>query len=228
MGERHVLMRSAAGAGSAALAGIALWAGYRLVLGPRHDRWGATDEEVAAALPGDELVPEPAEQNTRGITIAATPAQVWPWLVQIGADRAGFYSYDWLENLAGLRIHSAHGIVDDWQQLAVGDVVRADNGTDLTRAGGWYVADVLPEKALVLQMADLAHQRPLRRSEGGFEFLWTFALVERGDGTTRLLVRERVAFGSPMVKAVMAPFSVVSFLMTRRMLLGIKERAEGT
>lgn len=108
-------------AASAAAAAIV----YRRVIEPWHQRWGAIDDEVAAELPGDDLVPEPASQITRAITIAAPPAAVWPWLVQIGADRAGFYSYDWLENLFGLRIHSADRIVDDWQELAVGDFVAA-------------------------------------------------------------------------------------------------------
>jgi hypothetical protein len=227
MSEHPVLTRSATAAGVAVLAGVALWQGYRRTWGPGHDRWGATDEEVAAHLPGDELVPDPAAQNTRAITIAATPAQVWPWLVQVGADRAGFYSHDWLENLAGLRIHSADRVVDEWQHLAVGDVVRASNGADEARSGGWYVVELLPEKALVLQLADLPHRRPARRTDpGGFEFLWTFALADSGDGTTRLLVRERVAFGNRWLRTVMAPTSLVSFVMTRQMLRGIKARAE--
>ena len=209
------------------VAGAAGWTAYRATLGPRHDRWGATDEEVAAHLPGDELVAEPAEQNTRATTIAATPAQVWPWLVQLGADRAGFYTHDWLENLAGLRIHNADRIVEEWQQLAVGDVVRASNAADAEKRGGWYVAELMPEKALVLQLADLRHGRHARRTDpGGFEFVWTFALVDGGDGTTRLLVRERVAFGNRWVKALLAPTSLVSYVLTRGMLLGIKERVE--
>lgn len=78
---------------------------------------------------------------TRGITIDGTRAEVWPWLVQLGADRGGFYTHDWLENLSGLGIHSADGIVDQWQHLAVGDVVHADR----RRSGGRYVVELHPE-----------------------------------------------------------------------------------
>ena len=103
--------------------GVAATAAWWKVFTPWQRNWGATEEEVAMSLPGDELTPPPVEQNTRAITIAAPPEQVWPWLVQMGADRGGFYSYAWLENLFGLKIHNADRIVDDWQQLAVGDWV---------------------------------------------------------------------------------------------------------
>jgi hypothetical protein len=86
-------------------------------------------------VPGDELTPPPVEQNTRAITIAATPQEVWPWLVQMGADRGGFYSYAWLENLFGLGIHNADRIVEEWQQLAVGDWVWGDRKR-IGRLGG--------------------------------------------------------------------------------------------
>lgn len=202
-----------------AVAGVA----SALYLQPRQARWGATDSEVAVALPGDDLVPEPADQNTRAITIDAPREAVWPWLVQIGADRGGFYSYDVLENLFGLRIHSADQVIDEWQDLHVGDVVYASR----SRSGGWYVADLQPGCSLVLQTADLKRGRPARRTDpGGWEYSWAFVLVDRGDGSTRLLVRERVAVGSATVRRLMAPVGWVSFVMTRRMMLGIKARAE--
>lgn len=195
---------------------------YARWLKPRQDRWGATDDEVRASLPGDELLPDPDAQNTRAITIAAPPAEVWPWLVQLGADRAGFYSYDWLEDLFGLGIHSADRVVDEWQRLEVGDVVYASRN----RSGGWYVVDVRPGEALVLQVADLDKGEPLRRGTAAWAFQWTFALRDLGEGRTRLLVRERVGFSTPTVRLLMAPVGPVSFAMTRRMLLGIKARAE--
>lgn len=189
----------------------------------RHDRWGATDAEVSVDLPSDALVPEPSAQNTRAITIEAPPHEVWPWLAQIGADRGGFYSYDFLENLFGLRIHSADHIVAEWQDVKVGDVVHATR----SRTGGWYVVDVQPGQMLALQTADLVRGRPaLRTDPHGWEFLWTFVLIDRGDGSTRLLVRERVAVASPLMRLLMTPVGPVSFLMTRRMMLGIKERSE--
>jgi hypothetical protein len=196
---------------------------YRSWLKPWQQRWGATDEEVSAHLPGDDLLDEPASQITRAITIDAPREEVWPWIVQLGADRGGFYTYDRLENLFGLDIHSADHIVEQWQDLEVGDVVHADRA----RTGGWYVVDLRPDEALVLKVADLAAGRPLRRDEKvRWEFLWTFALRDSPGGGTRLLVRERVAFGSALTGVLMAPVDLVSFVMTRGMLLGIKSRVE--
>jgi hypothetical protein len=174
-------------------------------------------------LPGDDQVAEPAAQVTRAITIDAPVDAVWPWLVQMGADRAGFYSYDWLEDAFGLGIHSADSIVDAWQTLALGDLVYAD----AKRSGGWYVVGLEPNVALALKMGNPTEGRPARRDEDfGWEFLWIFALLPTPDGRTRLLVRERVAFGSLLARTVMAPVGLVSFVMTRKMLLGIKVRAE--
>jgi hypothetical protein len=196
---------------------------YRKVVRPWHESWGATDEEVNEQLPGDELVAEPAGQVTRGITVEARPEQVWPWIIQIGADRGGFYSYDWLENLFRLDIHSADRSVPEWQQRAVDDLVHANaKGT-----GGWYVMDVRPNRVLVVKMADVKASRPARRDEHWCrEFVWTFVVTEGRNGTTRLLVRERVGFGNTLTQLVLAPTGFVSFVMTRRMMRGIKARAE--
>jgi hypothetical protein len=196
---------------------------YRRWFTPWQGRWGATDGELALGLPGDEFVAEPARQVTRAITIDAPPAEVWPWIVQLGADRGGFYTYDALENLFGLGIHSAEEIVAEWQGLAVGDVVAADR----KRSGGWYVMELIPDDALVLQVADLSAGRPLRRDEKmKWEFLWTFAVRATPAGGTRLLIRERVGFASVWTRMLMAPVGLVSFIMTRGTLHGIKSRVE--
>lgn len=192
---------------------------------PWQQRWGATDDEVHMALPGDELVPDPADQATRAVTIGADPADVWPWIVQLGADRAGFYSYTWLENLFGLRIHNADRIESEWQELAVGDLVAGDR----RRSGGWYVMRHDPREVLVLAMGDVRAGRPVRRDEGlRWEFLWTFAVRPLADGGSRLIVRERTGFGSRLTKSLLSPLGFVSFVMTRAMLLGIRSRAEAT
>jgi hypothetical protein len=100
---------------------VAVAAGLQAVHTRRN--WGATSEEASAVLPGDDLVPEPAEQTTLAVAIAAPAEDVWRWLVQIGQDRGGMYSYDRLEDLIGLRIHSAQEVREEWQHLAAGDRV---------------------------------------------------------------------------------------------------------
>ena len=173
-------------------------------------------------LPGDEHLSDPADQVTRAITIDAPREAVWPWLVQMGADRGGFYTYDVLENLFGLGIHSVDEIVDEWQDLAVGDFVYGDR----RRTGGWIVVDLRPNEGLVMLVADIDGRRPLRRDEQlGWEFLWNFALLDAPGGRTRLLIRERVAFESRRTRILMAPVGVISFVMTRGMLRGIADRA---
>jgi hypothetical protein len=222
-GTRGTVRRTAWAAGAGGLAlGLAALAGGRW-FEAWHRRWGATDEEVRMTLPGDELIAPPTSTCTRAITIDAPPAAVWPWVIQLGADRGGFYSYDRLENLFGLGIHSADRIVPEWQQREVGDLVFAIS----TGTGGWYVAEARPAEVLVLQLADVAKGRPVRRDDrNGWEFAWIFALLGRPDGTTRLLVREVTAIPSRRMQLAMAPIGPVSFVMTRRMLLGIRERVE--
>ena len=171
--------------------------------------WGATDEEAGRALPGDELLEDPAVVSTRAITIDAPPAAVWPWLVQMGSGRGGAYTYDWIENLFGLGMHSAERIHPEWQNLAVGDVIPGKESLQ-----GMRVEVLDPERALVT------------RSEDG-TWVWAFVLEDLG-GRTRLLSRNRIAMRDPSLgdrigMAVMEPGSLV---MERKMLHGIKERAE--
>ena len=196
---------------------------YHPILLPWMTTWGSTTEEAHMRLPGDELVPRPTFQSTRAVTIIAPPERIWPWLVQIGQDRGGFYSYDWLENLFRLGIHSADRIVPEWQERAGGELVHADaNG-----GNGWYVRDVRPPHALVLEMANVKAGRPFRRDEPPFmEFTWAFVLQAHRDGRTRLLVRERVAFGKRLAQVAGSPVGLISFVMTQKMMRGIKSRAE--
>jgi len=204
--------------------GAASVVGYRKALRPWHERWGATDEEVNAHLPGDEFTAEPAAQVTRAITIDAPPESVWPWVIQLGADRGGFYSYDWLENLFGLGIHSADEIDPEWQRRAVGDLMFAN----AKGSGGWLVMEVRPNRALVVKTANLKTSQPLLRNQppAFWEFTWAFVLSNQPNGTTRLIVRERVGFGNSISQLLMSPFGVVSFIMTRKTMRSIKARAE--
>jgi hypothetical protein len=171
--------------------------------------WGATDTEVARRLPGDELLESADIVATRAIGIHAPPSAIWPWLVQMGPRRAGAYTYDWIENLFGLNMHSADRIVPEWQNLEVGEVLRGNEGRP-----GMRVEILEPERVLS------------NRSEAG-DWIWTFAL-EPENGSTRLISRNRIAMkgasaGQRLGMLVMEPGSLI---MERKMLLGIKRRAE--
>ena len=125
--------------------GVAIVGVYAAVVRRLQLVWGATTEEAGSALPGDDLVPGADLIATRGIDVRATPAQVWPWIAQLGQGRGGFYSYDALENLVGCDIHSADRIVPEWQHPQVGDEVKLHPEVALA------VALVQPGHALVLR-----------------------------------------------------------------------------
>jgi hypothetical protein len=199
-----------------------LAAASAVVLADRWQRgWGATGAEQSRDLPGDDLIPYPNAGATRAVSIGAPPDAVWPWLVQIGQDRGGFYSYDALENLVGLSIHSADAIVPEWQDLAVGDAVRLGPGIDLT------VKVAQPPRALVL-FTDLPLP-PDRRDDDvpNLRFSWAFALDREGPADSRLTIRERYGWDRTRVGVAVWGVEWVSFLMTQKMLRGIKARAEG-
>lgn len=186
------------------------------VLRPRYLSWGATAPEQEQALPGDELVPRADLAATRAVTIDATPEQVWPWIAQMGQGRAGLYSYDALENLVGCDMHSADRVVPEWQDVAVGSDFRLHPDVALE------VAAVEPGRALVIRGGV-----PMGGSAPPYDFAWAFVLEGRPDGTTRLLVRERYGYTRWWSGLLVEPVEAVSFVMSRRMLSGIKERAEG-
>lgn len=178
-------------------------------------RWGATSEELAATLPGDRLVPHPDLTTTRAVTINARSADVWPWIAQLGQGRGGFYSYDALENLVGCDIHSTNQIMPAWQDVAVGAQVRLAPQVAMT------VAVAEPGHALVLRGGI-----PMGSAAAPFDSTWAFVLREEADGTTRLVSRERYGYLRWWAGLVVTPTSVISFVMSRKMLRGITERAE--
>jgi len=189
-----------------------------------YNRWGATPAEVSAAMPGDELVPQPKIASTRAITIGAPPRQVWPWLAQIGQGRGGFYSYDALENLVRCDIHSANRIIPRLQQLRPGDLIL------LAPAGGpcFRVSTTRPPSILTLAGADPKTRAvapiPATPEEMASTWQWVLHPVDNGR-RTRLVVRQRISY--PRRQAVLWHLvEPVSFVMERRMLHGIKARAE--
>jgi hypothetical protein len=178
-------------------------------------RWGATATETTELLPGDELVSDPDLTATRAITIHAGADEVWPWIVQLGQGRGGFYSYDGLENLIGCDIHSALQINPDWQRLDIGDTVR------LAPEFALKVAVAKQPRTLVLQGGALPGT-----NVAPYDFTWTFDLAPVSATTTRLVVRERYAYTRWWARLMVEPLTVVSFLMSQRMLRGIRDRAE--
>lgn len=165
-------------------------------------------------VPGDSLVPNDRGGYTMGITIHATPRAVWPWLVQMGQGRAGFYTHEWVESLLRADIHNADEIVPDWQRLKPGDVIRLTPAQYLGRPGqALEVSEVLPEQALVFR-------QELPRGGRG---TWAFVLIGNGGRGTRLLFRRRTERLS-LFDRVMLPGYV---FMDSGMLRGIKKRAEG-
>ena len=204
--------------GALTLAGVGACISHRLV-SSKLSRWGATKSEMTMPLPGDELVPSPAAQQTMAITIAAPPDKVWPWLVQMGVDRAGLYSYTWVENgLLRLSVVNADRIHREWQDLKCGDTIAFMPATYPGGRCGPKVVAIDPNRALVLDLG-------LGAPEGTVG-TWQFILRE-DRGSTRLILRTRSAGRGPIIAQVMNRVLEPGYLiMDRAMLLGIKERAE--
>lgn len=229
-------------AGGVAIGSVAA---YRAVIRPWYERWGVEPDDDDRLLPGDELIGVPTAADTRGITIEAPAAAIWPWLVQMGFGRAGWYSYDTMD----MRGPSSEAIVPEWQTIAVGQMMPSWPG------GGFEVVQIEPDHALVLYLDDtivarqeaeakatavtglgteatppgLAASTAIMRSQPRtFRASWSFVLDPIDGGRTRLIERVRVEY--PEIAAwnrVTGPlFGVGVFLMTRRQLLGIKQRAE--
>lgn len=188
---------------------LLLIAVYWMGIHPWMTNWGSTAAERQMTLPGDDLNPDRTGQSTLAITINAPSDIVWQWLVQIGQDRAGFYTYTWLENLIGADIHNADEIHPEWQHLAVGDgwrLVPPDYFWGLGKEAVSPVLIIEPGYALVLEMFG-AH-----------------VIVPIDEHTSRLIVRSQSGPDSLVTTMTMEP---VVFTMGRRMLLGLKTRAEG-
>ncbi len=179
---------------------------YRLFLRDPVLTWGATPDEAAGRLPGDELLEDADGTSTRAITIDAPPEAVWPWLAQMGpSPRGGAYTYDWVENLLGLDMHSADQVLPEFQDPHVGDTIGF--GKNLMR-----LELVEPNRVIAW------------RSEDG-NWAWTFVLTGQ-DGTTRLISRNRFRLPTLTARIGMPPMEPGSLVMERKMLLGIKQRAE--
>lgn len=178
---------------------------------PWMDRYGAMDEEINASYPGDELVPDPRITYTRAVSIAAAPEEIYPWIAQLGADKGGMYSYTWLEALIQCPQTNADRIHEEWQGLEVGDKVLMCSDENMPPA---YLVAMIEENQTIV----LGH-----KEKDDWVEVWQFNLMPQDDGTTRLVIRSRSAAEGWFWDAIRPG----EFIMMRRMMLGIKERAEG-
>jgi hypothetical protein len=201
--------------GDAAGLAFLVWVAAAAVLWPWHRAWGASPEEWSINLPGDAIPRTPQFEVLHAVTIGAPPSAVWPWLVQIGHDRAGFYSYDWLERLFLADVHNVKELRPEWQSRHAGDRVYATQegyfGGLFGNRPGWTVTLAEPDRAIVL------------------EHWGAFVLVPTSDGHTRFLIRstmsnERIPVWAAAVN--MVAFQLPHFVMERKMMLTIKELAE--
>jgi hypothetical protein len=195
------------------LAGIGILAVLIMfALLPWMDSWGATDDEIAASYSGDELVPSPRLHYTRTVTVNAAPEEIYPWIVQLGADKGGMYSYTWFETyVLQCPQTNADRIHDEWQDLKVGDKVLMC--PDVNAPPAYEVAKIDPNRAIIM-----GHQ-----ANGTWTDVWQFILAPQDDGSTRLVLRSR----SVMEGLLWDAMRPGEFIMVRGMLLGIKVRAEG-
>jgi hypothetical protein len=173
-----------------------------------HLRWGATEDEVGAAMPGDHLLPVSQFTATRAITIDAPPEAVWPWLLQVGFRRAGFYSYDLLDSLS---VPSAYRVLPQWQEVQVGDVA-APMTSRATPQTSFVVAAVRPPEHLVWAKPDST---------------WAWRLTPLTGEHTRLVTRLKQRYRlNPSALMTVPLIEFADFPMMRKMLRGVKQRAE--
>lgn len=204
-----------------------LWAFATPMLRDARSYWGATEEEIARRWIGDDVVPLPKWMWHHAITIDAPASEVWPWVAQIGQEKAGFYSYEALENVAGCEVHNAERVHPEWQELRVGDALRLHPGMpplpirevepghafvagpriDLTTNAEVPVGEVLPERHLAVS--------------------WAFVVDPDGEARCRLSSRHRISYADELaLRLQMGPTFVepIGTTMDQRMLQGIAER----
>jgi hypothetical protein len=191
--------------GAVFVAAVGFFGFYR----PWHLKWGATSEELARSMSGDEIVLRPVFNATRVVTIDARPEDIWPWIVQIGFGRAGWYSYDLFDNLGR---HSSERIVPKLQHMKVGDLVPLGPG----EGSGMFVKDFVLNRSIVWWTG----------KEG--QTTWAWGLYQTSGGATRLVTRVRTPFSwrQPVSAIWLLLTEVADFPMMRKCLLGIKRRAE--
>ena len=177
---------------------------------PWMNRWHTSAEERAASFPGDDLVTAPKLLINRGVTIKAAPENIYPWLLQIGADKAGMYSYTWLERLTGCKMAKDEVIRPQWQTLKEGDLMKMCAGEFAPPP--YIVARLIPNEAVIFGHKD----------GDAWAETWQFVLIPQADGTTRLLTRT----STTMVGGAWEVFNRIAFVMERKMLLTLRNLSE--
>jgi len=195
------------------LVGIAILGVIAIVLlMPRMDRWGATQAEISGSFTGDELVPSPHITYTRAISINAKPEEIYPWIVQLGAEKGGMYSYSWFEtNILQCELINADRIHEEWQNLKVGDPMKMCPGT--SGPPPYEIAILKPNQSIIMG----------HKENGAWVEVWQFNIIPEKNGTTRLVIRSRNAAQGWFWDLIRPG----EFVMMRSMMWGIKERAEG-
>ncbi len=181
-----------------------------ILLLPWMDRWGTPMDELPAVLPGDDLLINPPRTTNRSVVIKATSEKIYPWLVQMGADKAGLYSYTWLENLVGCKMAKVEEIRPEWQDLQPGDLMKMCAKDPAPPP--YEVARVIKNEAVIFY----------HRDEDVVADSWAFILLPLPDGSTRLLSRTRTTMTGGFWEIIRP----ISFKMERKMLLTIKKLAE--
>jgi hypothetical protein len=215
--RRHALRRAIR---AAALTAAFAWGAYWLSLRPRHLRWGATDAERARQWPGDELVATPYTRAVRAVTVNAPAERVWPWIMQVGRERGGFYSYTWLENLIGADIHNVYDLIPGLPERRPGDVVWMAPSDRFGGMARMVVGKIVPQRAMVL-VSPADAERVLRG--GVAEGAWAFVLDPHPHATTRFVMLSLAA--KPRLPDLLV-WEPAHFVMERKMMLTIKRLAE--
>lgn len=193
---------------------------------PWHTAWGATHVDRVVKLPGDDFSLRAYHSITHAVNIQAPPEAIWPWIVQIGQDRSGFYSYTFLENLVGCQMPSVRKIVPEWQNRAPGDTVWFASPNRYKGRARMVAMIVEPQRSLTLATPE--DWMRFQSGDDGLGTTWTFALIPKPGGTTRLIARLRsVAYPSLLTRLLNYLFwEPAHFFMERKMLLTIQALAE--
>ena len=174
-------------------------------------RWGTTPSDQTRVMAGDFVIDNPTHSATHAVTVEALPEDIWPWLVQMGSDRGGLYSYDWLDRLFGILDRpSAIRVIPEFQHLSVGDKIHLG-----------------PREELTVITSDTGRALVLGYNAHGFEWVWQFGLYPLDGNRTRLVTRGTERFRNTVTSWLfMRVMEPAAFIMTRRMLLGVKQRAD--